>query len=43
MASLYTLIRALFIVMTKGREQEILSKDIETAEVIAYDPVNSDL
>jgi len=42
-ASLYTLIRALFIVMTKGREREILSKDLETAEVVAYEPVNSDL
>jgi hypothetical protein len=42
-ASLYTLVRALFILMTKDREREILSKDIETAEVVAYEHVNSDL
>jgi hypothetical protein len=41
-ASLYTLIRALFIVITKSREREIISQDIETAEIVAYDPVNSD-
>jgi len=29
--------------MTKDREREILSKDLETAEVVAYEPVNSDL
>ena len=42
-ASLYTLVRALFIVITRGREREILSQDLETAEVVSYDPVNSDL
>lgn len=41
-ASLYTLIRALFIVITRNREREILSQDLETAEVVEYDPVNSD-
>ncbi|MBK5112103.1 MAG: hypothetical protein KGD59_04320 [Candidatus Heimdallarchaeota archaeon] len=41
-ASLYTLIRAIYIVITKSREREILSQDIETAEVVTNDLENSD-
>ena len=39
-ASLYTLVRAIFIVITKNREREILSQDLETAEVDAYEAEN---
>ncbi|NPE07814.1 MAG: hypothetical protein GNW80_06005 [Asgard group archaeon] len=39
-ASLYTFIRALFIVITRNREREILSQDLETAEVVAFVPEN---
>ena len=38
-ASLYTLVRALFIVITRNREREILTDDIEVAEVISDDSV----
>lgn len=34
-ASLYTLVRALYIVITRGREREILSQDIEAAVIIS--------
>jgi hypothetical protein len=36
-ASIYTLIRVIFIVITRNREREILSKDIEEAEIIGYE------
>ena len=39
-ASLYTLVREIFIVITKNREREILSQDLETAEVDAYEAEN---
>lgn len=36
-ASIYTLIRVIFVVVTRNREREILSKDIEKAEIIGYE------
>jgi hypothetical protein len=40
--SLYTLIRTIFIVITRNREREILSKDIEEAELIGYEVSDED-
>ena len=36
-ASFYTMIRAIYIASTKGREREILSKDVKEAEIINYE------
>ncbi|NHJ32078.1 MAG: hypothetical protein FK732_04380 [Asgard group archaeon] len=38
-ASLYTLIRAFFILISKNREREILSNDIEAAEIISNESI----
>ncbi len=40
--SFYTMIRAIYIASTKGREREILSKDIEEAEILGYELVDDE-